>query len=472
MKTMKIFFAMLVTVGFGLVACTSTSNGGEEVAGTVTDTGNTIAGIVKRTDGGVAAYARVRMARVAGEKDDGRFETNYVETLTDSTGAFAFDSALADTFQLAVIDSEKLEILYLPQVDSNNINEIKTIHLEKAAVFNSVLYYEELTEQSVSVGSHFKVQLPGTPFFQSVFAGDSFSMMIPAGQWMFTFCPWDLETVDKLGRMGVSDTLIFRSWKMQDEVESGKEIFAGPFIWSASVSVDSLIKEDEKKAEDVSRISGVVKCQKDKQVNPCEGVEVRLITDLYGFGFVDGVSFDMPSLTETDSLGRWFLPVPAEVPYDSFRVEFRRLSKDSSVVGVGLSRYVMADEIENVKDTLNIDTVTLTKSSNFEGRVNLAINWQDSTQNSMMISVVVGLKGTSYFVRELTSKELYIKDVPPGVHEVILYSGEKLVVEDLQASETPLEDFVTVTNVEISEDETFGQQGMTFTPPKRSQNSK
>ena len=138
-----------------------------------------------RSDGSRAVSAMVRIAREP-EAGDTVVKMDYIETKTDSQGVFSFDSVLADTFQLAVIDAEYNEISYKPRATKNS-GEIDSIKLEKAAVFSSVLYYENVVEPSMAVGSHFEVFMPGTPFSQSVFAGDSFSMLIPAGSWWFGF---------------------------------------------------------------------------------------------------------------------------------------------------------------------------------------------------------------------------------------------------------------------------------------------
>ena len=113
MKFAKSYLGVLSALCVCMFACTG-ENG--DIAGTVTDTGNTIAlgGVVTRTDGSRAVAAMVRMARepVVG---DTLSELEYVETVTDSQGVFSFDSVLADTFQLAVVDAEHQEISYKPR---------------------------------------------------------------------------------------------------------------------------------------------------------------------------------------------------------------------------------------------------------------------------------------------------------------------------------------------------------------------
>ncbi|MCQ2053667.1 MAG: carboxypeptidase regulatory-like domain-containing protein [Fibrobacter sp.] len=463
MKILKYSMAFVLPMAVILGCSDSKDNG---VAGTVTDTGNTLAfvsGVVTNTDGEYASGATVRMARRVLVKSDSTHVPEYVETQTDSMGAFAFDSSVTvgDTFQLAVIDTVAKEISYLPSTTSGS-HDFDSIQLEKAAIFKSVLYYEELPEPAVAVGSHFRVFMPGTPFFQSVFAGDSFSMMIPAGQWMFTFSPGDPQLVSKLQNSEVADSLIYRTWNMAKEVESGDTLAAGPFIWSPNVNVDSIIKAEEKNLEQTSRISGRVYCRSGKA---CAGVEVQVVTDIYGFGFVDGDSLGFVGQTTTDSDGYWYMPIP-EVPYDSFRVEYR-LTKNSEAAEAGFSRYVDSSEVNIKNDTLFLGNDTLAKLSSIVSGVNLVIDKNDTNQsnNCMVNSVVVGFKGSSHFVRGVTCNTLEMNELPSGVHELVLYSGDTKVINTLQDAETPLDLYVTLINVELPEGAALSQQWMTYTPP-------
>lgn len=435
-------------------------------AGTVTDTGNTIAsvsGVVRHADGSVASDATVRMARRAVIKDGVLQIPEHIETVTDTAGAFLFKDALADTFQLAVIDQSVAEIFYLPQTTSES-EDLDSIRLEKAAVFSSVLYYEN-SDSSLQVGSHFVVNLTGTPFYQSVFAGDSFSMLIPAGSSWMAFFPGDPQIVAKLQENGVADSLIFRSWELKDAA-AGDTVTQGPFIWSTSTGtdVDSLIKDDETKS--VAHISGTVLCKSGK---PCDSVEVMLITDLFGFEFVEGDSLEFVVNTVTDSLGRWWLPVPDSVPEDSFRVEYR-LMNDGFPVQTGVSRYVKAKEIELLKDTLNLGVDSLNRPSVLRSGVMLVVDREDTTQSSncMVNSVVVGIKGTSHFIRDVTCYDLPLSDLPVGDQEVVLYSGDPKVMSKLRESDVPMYLYVTLVGVTLPEGNTQEVQWMTYAPPSQS----
>ena len=273
--------AVIMATVFG---CSSPdSNDGVHITGTATDTENTVVastsfvGSVKRSDGKAATNVVVRMAKMSQETAERAIPT-YVEIETDSVGEFSVDSLVADSFQIAVIDTVVNEIYFQPKATVKD-STFEPIKLAKASVVNSKLLYQESSEPEVAVGSHFLAFVPGTPISRSVFAGDSFSMLIPAGKVKLAFCPGDPQIVAKLSERGIADSLIFRDWQMPKvSVKEGESVDVGPFLWSISpnIPVDTLIKE----RENSGRISGKVNCKNGKA---CAGVEVQLVTDLYGF---------------------------------------------------------------------------------------------------------------------------------------------------------------------------------------------
>lgn len=455
-------FAVLATV----CGCSTPDNdGGVRISGTATDTENTVAstsfvGSVSRADGKAASNVVVRIARMSQESSELAMPS-YVEILTDSAGEFSVDSVVADSFQIAVIDTIANEIYFQPKATLKD-STFEPIKLTKASFVNSVLLYQESPEPEVAVGSHFLAFVPGTPISRSVFAGDSFSMLIPSGKVKLAFCPGDPQIVAKLSERGIADSLIFRDWQMsKGSVKEGESVEVGPFLWSISpnIPVDTLIKE----RENSGRISGKVNCKNGKA---CAGVEVQLVTDLYGFNFTEGDSLVFKAETQTDSAGRWYLPIPPEFPYDSFRVEYRRL--DSSLVSeVGVSKYVSAKEIKNKKDTVNVGTVTLHRPSKLNSSVRVVLDSlvEGASDNCMVNSVVLGIKGTTHFVRDITCNLITMSDLPDGDQDLVLYTGDPKVVSTLRHMETPMSEFVSQVDINLPEGWYLDQQGMTYTPP-------
>ena len=135
---------------------------------------------------------------------------------------------------------------------------------------------------------------------------------------------------------------------------------------------------------------------------------------------------------------------------------------------MGLSRYARYAEIKDLdNDTLNLGKASLTPQSGLISTIALVIDPRDSTQSSncMVNSVVVGAKGTAHFVRTVTCNSLRIKDIPSGEQELLLYSGDTKVVSTLQAAETPLDEYVVTTFVNLPKGDMLEWQGMTYTPP-------
>ena len=458
-------FSLLVCLASLLVAFVGCSN--EKVSGTVTDTGNTLAetqvtGIVRRVDGTPASDAMVRMARMA-VYDSVLHVPEQIEVVTDSDGVYAFDSAIADTFQLAVIDTSAIEVFFLPRT-TLKAKAFDSIQLAKAAVVSSVLYFEEVEDSAVSVGGHFMTCLSGTPFCNDVFAADSFAMLVPEGEWSLEIFPGDSLMVARMQSLGFADSLIYRSLDL-GKISAGDSVNSGPIVWSTTAKADTLIKESEKEAKNVARISGTILCKNGK---PCADVEVMTIKDIYGFNFVEGDSMQFVSQTTTDSLGRWWLPLPDSLPGDSFRIEFRKL-QDDIVTQVGVSRYLTASEIKDLNDTLDAGEVTLTLPSRLVSGVNLVIDREDSTQsnNCMVNSVVVGIKGTSHFVRDATCDKLILSDLPKGSQQIVLYSGVPKAIAKMRASGVSMRHYVTFTAVSLPEGDVQEVQWMTYTPPNQ-----
>ncbi len=465
---MKLFY-LACAIAAVFSACSS-----DKVAGTVTDTGNTVAtnegqvaGVVRRVDGSPASDAVVRMARMA-IYDTILHIPEQIEVVTDSDGVYAFDSAIADTFQLAVIDTSVAEVFFLPRT-TLKAKALDSITLSKAAIVSSVLFFEDVEDSLVSVGGHFMTCLSGTPFCNDVFAADSFYMLVPSGEWTLEFFPGDSMMVARLQSLGFADSLIYRSWDL-GKVKAGDTVNPGPFVWSTTTNVDTLIKEAEKETEkepeNMARLTGTILC---KNGNPCADVEVMTIRDIYGFEFVEGDSLEFVSETVTDSLGRWWLPLPDTLPGDSFRIEFRK-RQDDLVTQVGVSRYLTAKEIKGLKDTLKVGKVTLSKPSALESGVSLVVDREDSSQSSncMVNSVVVGIKGTSHFVRDATCNPIILSDLPTGSQKVVLYSGIPKAIEALRAkSSIPMSYYVTLTAVSLPEGSIQRQQWMTYTPPNQ-----
>ena len=452
---------------FGFWACSDN----DTTAGTATQTENTVAsldGVVYHVDGTRAKGAVVRL--VLPIKEQEKEIPNLRETETDDLGRFKFVDVPADTFQLAVIDSASGEILYLPQASADD----DSLVLERASLIKGYLTYDDSVLLSISVGSHFKVYVADLPFYETVFAPGSFELMVPEGSWKLGFCPGDPMVVEKLQESGLPDSVVFRSLEMSKTLKAGETLVLDTLVWgvesgepSSPEIVDKKDSSDKKDTvetppEPKAWISGQVNCG---NLKSCDSVEVMVITDLFGFKFASERTLEYEVQALTDSLGRWWLPAPEEVPYDSFRVEYRQRSGET-VTNVGLSRYVKKSELDGRKDTLSVGKTTLDAYSWISVGVRLVVD-QESQQdeNCLMNSVVLGIEGTSHFVRTLTCDKFLLTYLPSGMQRLLMYSGDPVVVATLQEAGLPMAAYVNSSDQNLTAGNGIKELWLTFTPP-------
>lgn len=155
-----------------LMSCSESS----KVAGTATDTENTIAGTVLLSDSSMASGVRVRQVAA-------RSGASYafLETSTDGSGSFAFDSVLADTVNVEFRyekDASLREVQMLRNVAVKSAESL-SVRLQKPALLRGRLEYAE--DSAFWMGSHFFVSLDSTTFFADLFAPDSFALFAPGG---------------------------------------------------------------------------------------------------------------------------------------------------------------------------------------------------------------------------------------------------------------------------------------------------
>ena len=437
--SLRIFALLLCTLTFW--ACS------DKVAGTATDTENTIAGTVTLADGSARCGISVRqvVARTASTVD-------FIETETDSFGAFAFDSTLADTvnfeFRYNSNDSTLSETQIIRRVSAKSEDSLRVKLQESALVVGELEY---TGNASFLAGSHFMVQLDSTTFSIDVFAPDSFKIALPEGSYSLTILPADSSVITKLRASGYADSTIIR--KLSVTVSAGDTLDVGKLRWDASESEPTQVK----------LLQGVVKSASGK---PAKGVSVHVVTDLYGFGVLDSAAFVTQAVT--DSMGVWRVAAPAfDLIDDSFRVEFR--SKDSAGgVLTGLSDYIDKDDLEEAKDTLQIPTVTLAEASNFLGSVFLVSEGASTaTQDTLCwaYSIRVGFRGTSNFKTVSSCNSITMVNLPSDYQDLVFYSGDELVIRNLKSGEFDPEDYVKSVRVNLPPGDTLKYQGITYTPP-------
>lgn len=431
----------ILLFGLWMISCSENA----KVAGTATDTENTIAGTVLLSDSSVASGVRVR--QVAARSG---ISVSYLETSTDASGAFAFDSSLADTvnveFRYDAADSPEVQLLRNVAVKSS---ESIRVRLRKPALLRGYLEYSG--ESAFWMGSHFVVLLDSTTFAADLFAPDSFAIFAPEGSYVLTVAPADSGAVAKLKNGGFGDTSIFR--RMDVSLSSDDTLDIGNLRWDLS-------------GENPFRgklLRGVVV---DAEGRPLKGVAVHVVTDLYGLGTSRSEGFVTQAVSGSN--GEWsvFAPTTGAVT-DSFRVEFR--GKDSLGRSLfGVSGYIRAEALRGSSNAISVDTVRLGRSSSFLGKVFLVANGSDRAKSDTLCwtyGIRVGFLGTSNFSTVSSCDDVLMLDLPPEFQEFVFYSGDELVVNGLRTGKFKPADYVKSVNVSLPAGDTLKRQGFTYTPP-------
>lgn len=400
-------FVAMVVLALGLYACS------RDVAGTATQTENTVAGNVYHVDGTPAEGAIIRMAMVYAAGAGPRVP-EYVESKTNSQGRFSFQKALADTFQLVAADVSSGEIFYLQSMTVSE--DTLEIHLDKGIMVKGTLLHEGEASDSPLMA-----YIRSVPIFEPVATNGEFSLLVPEGYRTLEFGPADSAVVERLEQSGMADSLIFREWTMPTSATKGDVLDAGSISWG-SLAGDTPVSKTRARY-----ISGEMDCS---GLESCSGAKVFVSVDLFGFDYLAGdssrysvrshnfFSNDGPTPDAlTDSLGRWVLPAPEELPYDSFRVEYYTDN------GRGASSYITERDLVGSGDTLFIGKTSL---NSLTGQVRIRIRlWEDGEQVSEDDCydkyVVMGMQGTTFFRKTGTCFDAGTLALTEGDYRLVVY---------------------------------------------------
>lgn len=425
-----------------LASCSESS----KVAGTATDTENTLAGTVLLSDSSVANGVRVRLvaARVG-------VSNAFLETSTDEAGNFAFDSVLADTVNVefryeAGASLREVQMLRNVAVKST---ESLSVRLQRPALLRGRLEYSE--DSALWMGAHFFVSLDSTTFFADIFAPDSFEIPAPEGAFRLSITPADSGAVAKLKNAGYADSLIAR--KLSISLSSGDTLNVGNLRWGLS-------KDEPTKAK---RLSGVVVNEMGK---PLKGVAVHVVTDLYGLGISESDGFVTQAVSDLD--GNWSVSAPSlALVADSFRVEFRGTDSLGRSLA-GTSAFIKREALKSAADEILVDTVWMGRPANFFGKIFLVANASGNSRTDTLCwtySIRVGFFGTSRFQTVNSCDDVWMGNLPPSAQDFVFYSGDEQVVKNLKTGKSSPEDYVKVVHVSLPAGDTLKRQGFTYTPP-------
>ena len=118
-------------------------------------------------------------------------------------------------------------------------------------------------------------------------------------------------------------------------------------------------------------------------------------------------------------------------------------------------------------DTLSIGKTSLDKYSWISVGVRLVVDQEDNqqTENCLMNSVVLGIEGTSHFVRTVTCDKYYLTYLPSGTQRLLMYSGDPVVVSALQEAGVPQAAYVSSSDQNLTSGNGIKELWLTYTPP-------
>lgn len=439
-------FLLLISAILIYSSCSSESR----VAGTATDTENTLAGVVLTSDQSVAAGASVHIL----SRKVGYGESSVLfETKADSAGRFAFEEMPEDSFDLEIhlLDDsgEMLEVGVVRDLSIQDTSFLK-VSLTKPGVLVGHFNYEENIPE-ITIGSAFRFSVERSGIQAHIFAGDSFMIPIIPGNINFAFYPSDDQVVLRLQSDGFGDSLVYQEFSVF--VESGDTLDLGDVKWVIEEKTESPWKKN-------SYLAGYVR---DSVGNPISGAVVRLISDIYGLSFALSGKSSVADFVYTDKDGFWIMPFPAKMERDSIRIE-----TELNNGHIAESSFISASDLkENEGDTLWIENLEPREPSSINLNVRLVVNLEDTTQvdNCYMNSVVVGLVGTSKFKRIVTCAPMDLPGLPSGVHSFVFYTSDMTVLNVLQERGEPMDSYMRFMDVNLTPGAVLDRQWITYTPP-------
>lgn len=408
---------------------------GTKVSGTATDTENTIAGVVLLSDSSLASGALVRQVAVS--------SLDYLETVTDSAGAFTFDSTLADTVNFEFrygSESGQIEAQIVRSVPVKNAHALD-VRLEEAAILRGWL--DSAGDTANLAGAHFRVLLDSTTFSVDLYAPDSFEIWVPSGNYHLTIVPADSGSIGKLQDAGYADTSIVR--RMDVSMKPGEKLDVGNLRWDPS----------HKEPLHSKMLRGTVV---DENGKPIQGASVRVIADIYGTENFEKGGFGKEIFTDAD--GIWQSALPAmESLIDSFRVEARDTDSLGNVLA-GVSAYIQKSDVENSADTFDVGSFTLRQTASFRGKIFL-IDSSDSVQDTLcdVGGIRVGFLGTKHFETVSSCSEVFLQELPSGDQDLIFYSTDDLDFRNLKSGEPLPEGSIQRVHVTLTAGDTLEYQG-------------
>lgn len=436
----------------GLLSCS------KPVAGTATDTENTVAGIVVDANGKPVANVDVQLVidslslqsqtvlaktaqfhRLATTNEKGEYQFTQVDSqLVFSLSFLSKDSQITQTALLRNLRLAKKES-----------EEFRRVQLAPSQTLTGVVVLDNSTGSVAKFDSTFRITIVGSGFYVQAKAGETFQIPnVPAGLLHIAVYPANTEWMDALIAQGIPrDSLITRIlWDSEEQSQTQL-----PDIhWSFPYTYRCMTQQ------------GLAKCMSGVVVNylddPVEGVEVRVVLDSLGFSYLEGFEGNDSIATMTSIDGSWILPFPHS---ESFHLEFHKKNKQDSLVGC--ANLAIKSSLSSV-GIYDVDTVQIMSPSKLKGT--LLYTEEPQAWISLGSHFRVGIKGTTRYMDVFIGQPFELTGLPMGKQSLVEYPRDTYLWPSFEAKLGSLESMTQSTEfVVLTPGVTLEQQVETYTLP-------
>lgn len=436
----------------GLLSCS------KPVAGTATDTENTVAGVVVDVTGKPVANVDVQLVvdslSLASQAVLAKTTTSNRLVTTNEKGEYSFtevDSQLVFSLSFLSKNTEVTQTALLRnlRLASSESNDYRRVQLSPSKTLSGIVQMENSTGSVAQFDSTFRITIVGSGYYVEAKAGKTFEIPnVPAGLLHIVAYPANTEWMDALVSQGVPrDSLMTRIlWDSEEQSQTQLP----EMKWSFPYSYRCMTGQGQAKC-----MSGVVVNYLD---DPVEGVEVRVVLDSLGFSYLKGFEGNDSISTLTSKNGSWILPVPSS---SSFHIEFHKYNKQDSLVGC--ANLAVKPELNQV-GIYEIDTVQIMSPSKLKGM--LLYTEEPQAWISLGSHFRVGIKGTTRYMDVLVGQSFELTGLPMGKQSLVEYPGDTYLWPSFEAK---LGDLISMTQstefVVLTPGVTLEQQVETYTLP-------
>jgi hypothetical protein len=449
---------LLAILTFSLLACSDA----KKTAGTATDTGNTLSGIVLLENGKPASGVEILVIT-----NKYGFSTQAVNPLSkksaelvnvvysEADGSYEMplpESEFSLQFTLRK-DNEVLGIALLTELDPLRFEEqdVPEVQLGKPASIQTQLNFKTTGEPLADFGGHYRVGVMGSNLFYEVMVGEPFLMEnLPSGEVTLVYYPANEYLITRLESQGVSRQSLIKTLTLELSPNQTSEL-------------PQLLYTLPPEAVKNTLFGTVV----DSAGNPVPGVFVHVITDPWGFYtsseyFPGGKSVVVDT---TDSSGQYSFTIPDTL----FNIEFIQTQSDSDSTWISGVALLKDHDPADYQAGDNLADVELSVPAEVHGILSYAEEYSGVYDFGNHFRV--GIAGTSRYI-DVIPGELFVitglyagSPSDPSPQVLVAYPADRYLLGRAQEEGVPLVDFILQTDITLFAGQSYQMQGITYSLP-------